>query len=553
MNAPLNELELLLAEWEADTLTETDLARLQAILQDDPEARSYFLQWQMLTAALDLESHAAPISAVNPLTTIPHRTSVDAKSSWLRTVAAFTLAASILVACVVAWSIFASGTNSGQDEQPLASNPSNAKGSAVQEVTSQGVAILTRLVEPTWPDGQPMRQVGEALNPGTFQLSSGLAQIEFFCGATIVIEGPANIELESSKQARVRQGKIRANVPPAARGFSLNADKLKVVDLGTEFGMAVSLDSVDVQVYDGEVELHPQSQEVRRITTGQSISMDQTGDLIDAPMQPESFIGIPELESLSEKQNRQRYTRWKEWSDAIRSDSRLVTYYAFDRLTDWQRRLACDLIPVDQDLDGAIIGAKVVNGRWPQKSGLEFKQPADRVRVDIPGEFTSLTFSCWTRIDSLDRLFNSLFLTDSYDKGEPHWQILDSGQLYFSVRPVDRASKDGPKDFKALSPSFWNPSLQGKWIHLAVTCDLDSRTITHYLDGRELSRHVVPAQQMPSLAQIGPASIGNWELPTLPDAKFAVRNLNGRIDEFMIFSSALSPNEIQDIFDHGKP
>ncbi|MFN3150179.1 LamG-like jellyroll fold domain-containing protein [Bremerella sp.] len=545
MNEECSEIESLLYDWEAGTISDADLARLQTLLKEDPEARKFYVQWQMLTTALDLQPHAPQANLADQL---PARTASkhnDAQSFSWASIAALALAACVLLSIGLIWTVFNVGSGSG----PIAQGGNGD----VQETTSQGIAILTRLVDPAWPEGQPSRQVGEALTSGRFRLDKGLAQIEFFCGATIVLEGPADIELESSTQALVRQGKIRAIVPPAARGFSLDTEKMKVVDLGTEFGIAVSSDSVEVQVFDGEVELHPQSKSIRRITTGQGVSLGKTGDLTDSASQPEAFIGIPELESLSDQQDKQRYTQWKTWSDSIRSDPRLVTYYAFDQLTDWQRRLACELEPTNRDLDGAIIGAKVVEGRWTEKNALEFKQPADRVRVNIPGEFNALTFSCWTRIDSLDRKFNSLFLTDSYDKGEPHWQILDTGQLYFSIRPVERSTKDGPRDFKALSPSFWNPSLQGKWIHLAVTCDWDSRTITHYLNGREFSRHVVPAEQMPESAQIGTASIGNWELPTLPDAEFAVRNLNGRIDEFMIFSSALTPDEIQDIYHHGKP
>ncbi|MEW4561053.1 LamG-like jellyroll fold domain-containing protein [Bremerella sp. JC770] len=544
MNEKHSEIESLLLEWESGTLSEADLARLQMLLKEDPEARQLYVQWQMLSTAFELQSQGVSSTTPSNLPTMATSRSL----SWA-SVAGLALAACVLLSVGLVWSLWYAGSGTSGSFRVIAT-PNDG---APQETTSQGIAILTRLVEPAWPQGQKARQVGEALTSGRFQLNEGLAQIEFFCGATIVLEGPADIDLQSSSHALVRTGKIRATVPPAARGFSLDTEQMKVVDLGTEFGLSVSADSVDVQVFDGEVELHPQAKDVRRITTGQGVRLRNSGDLTDLAMQPDEFVDITELESLSEQQDQQHYHQWKTWSDAIRGDDRLVTHYAFDQLNDWQRRLACDVVPDNRDLDGAIIGAKVAPGRWPQKGSLEFKQPADRVRVNIPGEFTSLTFACWTRIDSLDRMFNSLFLTDSYDKGEPHWQILDTGQLYFSVRPVDRATKNGPKDFKALSPSFWNPSLQGKWIHLAVTCDWDSRTIIHYLNGRELSRHVVPAEQMPDSAQIGTASIGNWELPTLPNAAFAVRNLNGRIDEFMIFSSALSPEEIQDIYDHGKP
>jgi hypothetical protein len=36
-------------------------------------------------------------------------------------------------------------------------------------------------------------------------------------------------------------------------------------------------------------------------------------------------------------------------------------------------------------------------------------------------------------------------------------------------------------------------------------------------------------------------------------ANFAVRNLNGSMDEFAIFKAALTSSEIGDIYRHGKP
>lgn len=171
--------------------------------------------------------------------------------------------------------------------------------------------------------------------------------------------------------------------------------------------------------------------------------------------------------------------------------------------------------------------------------------------MQIPGEFSSLTFACWVKIDSLDRWYNSLFLTDNYNRVEPHWQILDSGQLYFSVRPV-RRGEPGPRDFNALSPPFWIASLSGRWIHLAVVYDVDAKTIAHYLNGQEPSHDVVPAEQVVS-TRIGAASIGNWSLPTQADSEFAIRKLNGSIDEFAIFGAALPATEIKEICENGKP
>ena len=43
--------------------------------------------------------------------------------------------------------------------------------------------------------GLPL-EVGDALSPGILAIDSGFAQIEFFCGATVIIEGPAELVVD---------------------------------------------------------------------------------------------------------------------------------------------------------------------------------------------------------------------------------------------------------------------------------------------------------------------------------------------------------------------
>jgi hypothetical protein len=95
--------------------------------------------------------------------------------------------------------------------------------------------------------------------------------------------------------------------------------------------------------------------------------------------------------------------------------------------------------------------------------------------------------------------------------------------------------------------------MSGRWLHLATTYDADAGKTTHYLNGDVLHEETIAKDLLVKTTRIGAASIGNWSIPIKPDAEYAVRNLNGSIDEFMIMSSALHADEIKEIFENGKP
>ena len=71
----------------------------------------------------------------------------------------------------------------------------------------------------------------------------------------------------------------------------------------------------------------------------------------------------------------------------------------------------------------------------------------------------------------------------------------------------------------------------------------------HYVNGREISRETFPWM---APVELGWAEIGNWRFPTSDDL-YPIRNLNGRIDEFILFDRAIDAAEIRAIFGAGKP
>lgn len=571
----LDRLTQLLVEYDSDALDDSGIESVRELLRGSGECRKAFVEHQLISAAL-----AQPTALAIDLGASDTTTNTSALSSsvgktqssgsahsdraWTRYLGALLAIATALLFMVAgrwlylevarARTAVGASTAIGALDNALVDNDVVMRPRAI-EATDRGVAILARSVGAVWSsDIRP--EVGEAIPNGTLKLESGLVQLEFFCGATVVVEAPTQLDLISSMQARVHHGKLRAQVPPAARGFTLDFQDAKVVDLGTEFAMDVGPDSVNLQVFDGEVELHPPGGEVRLMAAGDAIERTQDGGLSTSLPTPGAFVDISGIQRRARASRSNQFQRWKASSTDLRLNPSLIAYYSFDDEGEWHRRLVNHAPSrgglAASELDGAIVGAQRAAGRWGEKSSLEFKRPGDRVRIAIPGEFDSLTFMCWTKIDSLDRWYNSLFLTDGYNAGEPHWQILNTGRVYFSVLPTE-LGQGGPRDFKSLSPPFWKPAMSGKWLHIATTYDVPDARITHYLNGKQLSKETVPTKSLVTKTRIGAASIGNWSQPTRTDAQFAIRNLNGSIDELAVFAAALSADEIMEIFEHGRP
>lgn len=90
----------------------------------------------------------------------------------------------------------------------------------------------------------------------TVHLTSGQLQLCFQSGAEVSLTGPAVLQVISPSQALAVSGRLTANVPDQAIGFSIDTPRAQVVDLGTRFGLDVDgLGQTDVVVFEGEVDI----------------------------------------------------------------------------------------------------------------------------------------------------------------------------------------------------------------------------------------------------------------------------------------------------------
>jgi hypothetical protein len=271
------------------------------------------------------------------------------------------------------------------------------------------------------------------------------------------------------------------------------------------------------------------------------------------------FLPITELQGLVKQRQSQRHSDWQQWSQETRKDPRLIAYYTFKHWPDdrWDRLVNNFTEPRRPNRGGGAVGARWTQGRWPEKEALEFKRPGDRVRLHLDGTYHALTLACWVKLDSVDKKYNSLLLTDGYENGEPHWQIYEDGSLMFSLmyRPSklpEQSQKRGKWNQLYFSKPVFTADSLGRWHHIAVSCDNLTGEVIQYFDGAEVSREISSLHQPNRPLTFGPCEIGNWGLPTEGHA-FPIRNLNGAIDEFAIYSTALSTAEIQSIYQNGQP
>jgi hypothetical protein len=526
-----DELRTLLDALCEETIDADGARRLAELVLSHPEAERFYIQYVSLHADLSRQfgGHAVTVALPRPEPVAEKsRRGLSKFSRWAIAVSA--LAAGVVLALLL---------RSGTESAPRRAEP-----------TDNTVAVLLQAPGATWEEGTITPRAGAPLPPCRLNLKSGLAHIEFYSGATVILEGPAELDLVSANAAYCTRGKLRATVPPQAQGFTVTTPKLELVDRGTEFGLEVGADDkTEVHVFQGKVELHDASASQhavghKELTTGQAVHLDGPGTVRALRSDPEAFRTVKDLEARLAEEIRRRHRDWLAASEALRQEPSLLVYYTFQNEPADSRTLLNQSIPYVEASPGAIIGGRWGTGRWPGKKGLEFKQLSDRVRFHVHGNFDSITLMAWVRVDALPNENNSLMMTDAWKPGGIHWQIGNDGKLILGVkRPT------GYTGGHYHARDVFTPKRFGQWTHLAVVYDADERLVSHYVDGQVVAR-------LPLLfdvpLHIGDAEIGNWN-PATSRNKSPIRYLSGCMDEFVMCGRALSDAEIERHYSEGRP
>lgn len=204
-----------------ETITGDEFSELDRILGTDAEAREIYRAF--LGMHQQLVGGALEIAEAEPGNVVPFRK---------RPFVAWSAAAAIALLAAVGFAV----TNLRPEPEPP-------------------IAVLTRAIDVEWQHPRRFQaELGQAVEPGWLRVESGIAELTFSSGATVSVEGPAYLRVDSPMNCFSKSGKLAANCPQSARGFTIRFRGGKVIDLGTEFALnTVPGGKTDVHVLEGEV------------------------------------------------------------------------------------------------------------------------------------------------------------------------------------------------------------------------------------------------------------------------------------------------------------
>lgn len=537
---PSQDFESVVAAVCHGTASEEQMRALNGVLRGNPAAQdAYLLRVELHTRLgsepeLFLSPDAEPAAVSDPshggirLPALPTAPAVTSAPRWKRRtrMLAFAAGFALMFAGIGVW---------------------NRRFSTPRpEATSRAVALLARAVNARWSSADSPPRLGSPLEPGALRLESGLAQIVFYNGARVALEGPAEIRLLSTTGAACISGRLTAEVPPQAGNFRVTTPALEVTVPGTSFGLVAGPDRTELHAFQGTLQFRTRREGPDQdLAAGQGIAIQGRQPPSLRAANPGGFNSLFALQARSAAADSDRYGQWRQTQSQRLQDPSLWVHFGFEHGSPAEWRLLNTGSLSGMAPDATIVGCQWQEGRWTAKPALEFRGVSDRVRLNVPETCEALTLAAWVRVQGLDRPINSLFMSDGFLPGTVHWVIRNDGALGLTV------IGPGGRHQILASPPVMTVDQFGIWTHLAVVLNPLEHRATHYVNGKAVSEH--PVRIGPPF-EPGSAELGNWNAVGFPgDDPFLIRNFSGVMDEFSLYGRALSDTEIRSLYVQGKP
>ncbi len=518
----MNDLELLINRYVDGQATFEEMDRLNELLRADTKAR------QVFAAHLNLDSALAKIAAGMPgeKAAVDDIVVLNRDAIFSNAVAYCATAAALVFAMFLGvwwWSYH--GQQGGHVAQIV---PSTDHLTVPQETV---VAVLIDEAGAVFSLGKGPQ--GSQFEAGDYDLLTGIVHLRFASGAELVLNAPARWTVKDAMHAIVEHGKMRAIVPPSAKGFTISTPSAEYIDLGTEFGLDVDHNdgTSDLFVFDGQV----------------NVADKATNEIVEEVLEGTSTRYVAGIAKTAPGFDSKDFTtpneigliRWQEYARKLLSSPGLIAFFPFHRMVD--ESVLANKVEAKgnagfQVPNGRIEGARWTSGRWPGKDSLLFDGDGEFVQIDIPGDSNEITIAAWIKIDRLDYEMNAILNSDYGEDGDVHFQITRQG--------IPRGGIQGGETNDTF---IGEPLPLGIWVHVAMVISIPDRMRWVYANGKLVRQGTL---QRETKITPGSCRLGNW-LPVVGHAK-RNRAFRGRIDELAIWDRALLEIELRQLAKEGR-
>jgi len=298
--------------------------------------------------------------------------------------------------------------------------------------------------------------------------------------------------------------------------------------------MNVREDNTELHVFGGEVNLSKNNKsESLVVQQGQAANLESSKY---QPFRNAWFVHSKEFHQLSKGWSEKRKKAWKVSSNKWEQNPHLLASYKIEKNQGQFNH------------SEVIHEANWVQGRWPGTWALDFSGVDDHVKIEAKGETDQFTLMAWVRLDKQPRLYNSIYHTHDWETdGQVHWMVIDGQHMLLGIHGNSLVEKEtGYKSRWNHSQSNLISNPFGRWVHLVTTYDKNKKLTRFFVDGKFVNESKF---EMAHTAIFDAGQIGNWNARKYGGS----RQLSGRLDEFMIFTTVLSDQAIKNHFNMGNP
>jgi len=436
------------------------------------------------------------------------------------------------------------------------------------------VAVLSQSVSAKW-DGDYRPSAGDNLGVGHLILQRGEVQIDFLAGARLLLRAPADIEIRAADEVLIRYGSASCFVTEMGHGFRVLTKEMEVIDLGTSFSIDVKSDgNSEVHVLDGSVAIKSPKGPSLELTEMHAIRMGDDGPE-NVEYSPDRFPKTSDLRIRLRDIDQRRYESWKAKAKAVSADPSVILHYTFEETDPSALEVHNVATDASRATNGAVIGCRWDEGRWPSKRALVYRNAGDRVLFQVPGAVSAVTFLVWARVDALTQDITSLLMTEHPDRRKMlmatdnkvlgdamqrrrestvetvRWELSQyTNNVLFSVgHGMDRSDYD----MSAAVHPYTRSSRWGTWACMGVTCDAKKREVIHYLNGDPIGGGQFERAKPLLLDFMELGNFGATSDELKETDGLAQRRFYGAIDELVIANRVFDAAEIKAFWTNGKP